>query len=271
MFDKLIVSEPEGAEFRSRRSYFMVSSFVVGILFVTAVVISIYAKDYGLGSHGFEISDLIAPDEMAEVAPEPLKPQIRTTTQSSSTSKLPSRQVNMQNLAETPIVPTSISTAQNTQKARPADLRFVISDVTSEPDGSNAIRRNIGDPGDGTQTLGTNIQGNTKPPVESDPPPRIVKKDPPAPKSGGVLNGKATSLPKPTYSAAAKAVGAQGQVTVQVLIDERGNVVSANASNGHPLLRPEAERAARGAKFSTTYLSGVPVKVTGVIVYNFIR
>ncbi|HRI02808.1 MAG TPA: energy transducer TonB [Pyrinomonadaceae bacterium] len=271
MFDKLIVSEPEGADFRNRRSYFMVSSFVVGILFVTAVVISIYAADYGLGSRNFELSDLIAPADMAAVAPEPPKQQIRTTTQSSSTSKLPTRQVNMQNLVETPIVPTTISTAQNTQKARPEDGRFIISNVNTDPDGSNGIPRNIGDPGEGTQTLGTNIQGNTKPPVEADPPPRIEKKDPPAPKSGGVLNGKATSLPKPTYSAAAKAIGAQGQVTVQVLIDERGNVVSANASNGHPLLRPEAERAARGAKFSTTYLSGVPVKVTGVIVYNFVR
>lgn len=270
MFDKLIVSEPEGADFRNRRSYFMVSSFVVGILFVTAVVISIYAADYGLGSRSFELSDLIAPNDMAEVAPEPPKQQIRTTTQASSTSKLPTRQVNMQNLAETPIVPTTISTSQNLQKARPEDGRFIISNINTDPDGSNAIRRETG-PSDGTQTLGTNIQGNTKPPVEADPPP-VVKKDPPKTTvSGGVMNGKALSLPKPTYSAAAKAVGAQGQVNVQVLIDERGNVVSANAANGHPLLRPAAEQAARGAKFSVTTLSGVAVKVTGVIVYNFIR
>lgn len=271
MFDKLIVSEPEGADFRNRRSYFMVSSFVVGILFVTAVVISIYAADYGLGSRSFELSDLIAPADMAAVAPEPPKLQIRTSTQASSTSKLPTRQVNMQNLAETPIVPTSISTAQNVQKARPEDGRFIISNVNTDPDGSNAIRRETGGPSDGTPTLGTNEQGVRKDPVESVPPP-VVKKDPPKTTvSGGVMNGKSISLPKPAYSAAAKAIGAQGQVTVQVLIDERGNVVSANAANGHPLLRPSAEQAARGAKFSVTTLSGVAVKVTGVIVYNFIR
>ncbi|MEQ1923417.1 MAG: energy transducer TonB [Pyrinomonadaceae bacterium] len=271
MFDKLIVSEPEGADFRNRRSYFMVSSFVVGILFVTAVVISIYAADYGLGSRSFELSDLIAPADMAAVAPEPPKQQIRTTTQSSSISKLPTRQVNMARVDEPTIVPTTISTAQNTQKARPEDGRFIISNINTDPDGSNGIPRNIGDPAEGTQTLGTNIQGNTKPPVEADPPP-VVKKDPPKTTvSGGVMNGKALKLPKPSYSAAAKAVGAQGQVTVQVLIDERGNVVSANAANGHPLLRPEAERAARGARFTVTTLSGVAVKVTGVIVYNFVR
>ena len=50
MFDKLIVSEPEGADFKNRRSYFMVSSIVVGALFLTAVVISIYSADIGLGN-----------------------------------------------------------------------------------------------------------------------------------------------------------------------------------------------------------------------------
>lgn len=88
--------------------------------------------------------------------------------------------------------------------------------------------------------------------------------------SGGVLNGKATSLPKPPYPAAARAVGASGAVTVQVLIDENGDVVSAEAVSGHPLLRAAAAQAARGAKFSPTYLEGTPVKVSGVITYNFV-
>ncbi|MBA3633283.1 MAG: TonB family protein [Acidobacteria bacterium] len=86
----------------------------------------------------------------------------------------------------------------------------------------------------------------------------------------GVLNGKATNLPKPPYPAVAKTVRATGAVTVQVTVDENGNVVSANAVSGHPLLRASAEQAARQAKFSPTLLSGKPVKVTGVIVYNFV-
>jgi TonB family protein len=88
--------------------------------------------------------------------------------------------------------------------------------------------------------------------------------------SGGVLNGKATSLPKPVYPPAAKAVRASGAVTVQVTVDEKGDVVSASALSGHPLLRQSAESAARQAKFSPTLLSGTAVKVTGVIVYNFV-
>ncbi len=88
--------------------------------------------------------------------------------------------------------------------------------------------------------------------------------------SGGVLNGKATDLPKPAYPPAAKAVRAGGAVNVQVTVDENGNVVSANAVSGHPLLRASAVEAARSAKFNPTLLSGKAVKVSGVIVYNFV-
>ncbi len=88
--------------------------------------------------------------------------------------------------------------------------------------------------------------------------------------SGGVLNGKATSLPKPPYPPAARAVNAEGPVTVQVLIDEQGSVISANAVSGHPLLRAAAMEAAKGATFSPTLLQGEPVEVTGVITYNFV-
>jgi TonB family protein len=88
--------------------------------------------------------------------------------------------------------------------------------------------------------------------------------------SGGVLNGKALSLPKPPYPPAALSVGASGAVSVQVLIDENGDVISANAVSGHPLLRAAAVKAARGARFSPTRLQGTPVKVSGIIVYNFV-
>ena len=92
---------------------------------------------------------------------------------------------------------------------------------------------------------------------------------PRAPISGGVLNGRATILPKPAYPAIARAAHASGTVNVQVLVDENGNVVSAVPVSGHPLLRPSAAAAARQAKFAPMKLSGQPVKVSGIIVYNF--
>ncbi len=61
----------------------------------------------------------------------------------------------------------------------------------------------------------------------------------------------------------------QGEVTVQVLIDEDGNVISAKAVSGDPILLPEAVRAARQARFKPTTLSGQPVKVSGLITYSF--
>jgi len=87
--------------------------------------------------------------------------------------------------------------------------------------------------------------------------------------SGGIINGKATNLVKPPYPAAARAVRASGAVNVEVTVDEKGNVVAASAVSGHPLLRASAVQAARQSKFSPTLLSGKPVKVKGIIVYNF--
>lgn len=112
----------------------------------------------------------------------------------------------------------------------------------------------------------------TEPPpatIDQAPPPPQATPGPPKIVQGGVVNGKAISLPKPAYPAVAKAAHASGTVTVQVTIDEAGNVISATAVSGHPLLKSSAVSAARQAKFSPTRLSGTPVKVTGTIIYNF--
>jgi TonB family protein len=88
--------------------------------------------------------------------------------------------------------------------------------------------------------------------------------------SGGVLNGKAVSKPQPAYPSLAKAARAAGTVTVQVTVDETGSVVSAAAVSGHPLLHAAAVAAAKQAKFTPTLLSGKPVRVSGVLTYNFV-
>ena len=88
--------------------------------------------------------------------------------------------------------------------------------------------------------------------------------------SGGVLNGKAVTLVKPSYPAAAITAGVGGAVNVQVTIDENGDVVAAKAVSGNPLLYQECERVARASKFSPTILEGQPVIITGIVVYNFV-
>jgi TonB family protein len=87
--------------------------------------------------------------------------------------------------------------------------------------------------------------------------------------SGGVMNGKAIMLPRPEYPAIARAAKASGTVTVEITIDEEGNVVSARSVSGHPLLQSAAVTAARQARFTPTKLNGQPVKVNGVLVYAF--
>ena len=88
--------------------------------------------------------------------------------------------------------------------------------------------------------------------------------------SGGVLNGKAISKPQPAYPPIAKAARASGTVTVQVVVDEDGNVSEAKALSGHPLLREAAVEAAYKAKFPPTKVSGERVKVSGVLTYQFV-
>jgi TonB family protein len=110
----------------------------------------------------------------------------------------------------------------------------------------------------------------TPTPVPTPTPTASSTRKPPSILSAGVLNGKAVNLVRPPYPPAARAVGASGAVSVQVLIDENGNVIRASAVSGHALLKAAAEQAARASRFSPTTLGGQAVKVTGVIVYNFV-
>jgi len=86
-----------------------------------------------------------------------------------------------------------------------------------------------------------------------------------------ILNGRALVLAKPEYPRAARDRNLEGVVVVQVEIDEKGNVISAkDLCKGPPYLDEAAIRAAYKSRFSPTLLSGVPVKATGVIYYNFV-
>lgn len=112
----------------------------------------------------------------------------------------------------------------------------------------------------------------TRTPIPT-PQPTIIRPGSPTPRpqstpsrnlNGGVLNGMAVSLPRPIYPPIARQMGASGQVRVQVSVDSNGNVVSARAVSGHPLLRSAAESAARQSKMRAD-----AANTTGQIVYNF--
>lgn len=141
--------------------------------------------------------------------------------------------------------------------------------VVQTPPGSNVdVEQDADDASEDTPEDASGAVGD-EPPAPADEPQNAAPNDGDT-ISGGVLNGKAISKPQPLYPSLAKAARTQGTVAVKVVVDETGSVVSAEAVSGHPLLRAAAVAAARQAKFSPTLLSGKPVKVSGLLTYNFV-
>lgn len=86
---------------------------------------------------------------------------------------------------------------------------------------------------------------------------------------GSVLAGQATKRVAPVYPPLAKAAKVGGPVVVEVTIDEDGDVLTARALTGHPLLKDSAVKAALGWRFTPTELDGSPVSVVGTLTFNF--
>ena len=280
MLDQLVESKSNAKE-NARRSGFFATTFVVLILaLLGTLVYSLFAKDYSMNAGDLELSALVAPVPVQEEEPPP-PPEEKPQPQQKIAPNADVRKEVLQDITETPKDVPKISDQKSTIPPRRANVLTVQGDTNL--DSKNAVdssykgpvsTNNKGVAGAGGVPNGDNASGGSEPPPPPPPPPAATPKPTPKPVpktiSGGVLNGKATSLPQPAYPPAAKAVRAGGTVTVQVKIDEGGNVVSASAVSGHPLLKAAAESAARRAKFSPTQLSGQPVSVTGIITYNFI-
>lgn len=93
--------------------------------------------------------------------------------------------------------------------------------------------------------------------------------EPKATVSAGILNGKGINKAVPTYPPDARSARASGEVRVRVVFDETGKVIWARAVSGHSLLQAAAVEAAYRTTFEPVKLSDKPVKVSGVLLYNF--
>jgi len=276
MLDQLIESKSHGAENRKRSGYFMTSFVLVVSLCLSAFLWNLFAKDLGIGRGEFELSTLIAPLPIPANAPAPVQKELKREQSQNTKSEIITRQANIMRVEESQPAPDKISAAPNTQKSRPNGY-FLVKD-TGETELQNwSASRNGGTTGENAVGISNSQSGQIEVVEKTIPPPpppikKTVTEQSEKRKivvSDGVINGQATSLPKPPYPPAAKAVHAGGNVNVQVTIDETGRVISAKAIDGHLLLRAAAEKAARSAKFNPTLLSRQPVKVSGVIVYRF--
>jgi TonB family protein len=86
----------------------------------------------------------------------------------------------------------------------------------------------------------------------------------------GALSGRVISLPRPVYPDEARRSKVTGLVRVLVTVDEKGDVVEAEAISGSPVLQAAAVDAAKQAKFEPVMSDGHPVKTKTVIAYNFL-
>src|ERR1041385_7030299 len=260
MFDNLVESNSHKDDIARKGSFIGITAAVYGVLLLAFFVAGIYWYDNHLDQMELELTTLVAPVPV----PQQQKQQEEQKQEAKPTKVEANVDVRKELIADvtrTELVPKEVS-------AKASDVPPVRSGVTTVLGNSNVTSSNAMPAGPGSGTVTTTT---TKVQIADEPPPPAATPTPPrAPISGGVLNGKAINLPKPAYPPIARAAHASGTVVVQVLIDENGNVVSAHAVSGHPLLQGAAVGAARQAKFSPTKLSGQPVKVTGVIQYNFV-
>jgi protein TonB len=257
MFENLVESGSHKEDLSRKGSFLLGTIAIYAVLGITFLALSIWFTVAQLDTQDLELTTLVAPVPIPQQQAEPQKQETAKPTKAEQNVDV--RKELIADVTRTELVPKEIS-------AKASDIPPVRRGVTTVIGTSDSNATAPVAPGAGTGV----VAGPTKVNIADEPPPPPPPAPPRAPISGGVLNGKAISLPKPAYPAIAKSAHASGTVVVQVVIDENGNVISAQAIKGHPLLQAVSVAAARGARFSPTKLSGQPVKVTGVITYNFV-
>jgi protein TonB len=260
MFNNLIESSSHAREFKRRGSFVLFTTTTYALLFIVAGVISIYAYDARLEEPASEIT-MVNPVDLEAPKSERVRPKDAPTMGGNNggafVRKDPTADVNE-------LVPETISVARNTNPILPPGVPFTRDNFNSDPGGLGLGDFNVGGTGGGGNAA-TTVRVDVDP-----PPPAPVEKSKPAFLRKNVINGEALFLPKPPYPPIAKQMGIQGTVNVQVLVDETGKVISAKAVSGNPALTRAAQQAALNARFSPTKIGEQAVKVSGVIVYNFV-
>jgi protein TonB len=272
MFSNLIESGSHRADLKRRGKFFLGATAFYALLLAATGVGSIYAYNARLDdASDYEVFSIMR-FPPAGARPEPERRAEQRPAPSNGREQLTATRTAI-----------SVNTPYHSDRVAPEGVREVSAhtpvvigtvDRDAASIGGPANTDYTGAPGDGDgRRTGPSVSGDTTTP----PPPAPARVTPtPAPHTGPVrltsevLTGKAISKPAPPYPPVAQQVGMQGSVAVQVLIDEHGHVVSAKAASGPPLLLSAAVQAAYRATFTPTLLSGQPVKVTGVITYNFV-
>jgi periplasmic protein TonB len=262
MFKNLIESSSHVHEYKRRGSFLLFTGATYVVLFVVTGVVSIYAYDARLESQTLDyVVTMLPPQEIIpDRPPAPVAQPDRARETNDDDSRVPQRAVAMLDTDRPEVVPDNISATRSPHlPLPPGPVRITGQDIPGS----------ISGPGT-TPTGGRQVVQSTQIVQMGEPPPALDPPKPPKVVSKGVITSQAISLPKPIYPEIAKRIRVQGTVSVQVLIDEEGRVISAKAISGSPFLTTEAQKAAMQARFSPTRIGDQPVKVSGVITYNFV-
>ncbi|MFN2516838.1 MAG: TonB family protein [Pyrinomonadaceae bacterium] len=265
MFNNLIESNSHTRELKRRGSFILFTAITYAVLFVITGVMSIYAYDAHLEDQNTQIITMLNPVEIATLRPAPITRNAAPARANNSRRNYAEREIAMASVNNPRVAPDRTSATPNRNLPVPESGLYKITgrDVDSAVTGGPRSSRDGGGP---------ELNGGRTPVIDIGPPPVAPPIEKPKPRiiHKSVINGEALSLPKPPYPPLARQMGIQGTVNVQVLIDETGKVVSAKAVAGNPALVSAAQRAAFGARFSPTLLNQLPMKVSGVITYNFV-
>ncbi|MBA2340487.1 MAG: energy transducer TonB [Pyrinomonadaceae bacterium] len=270
MFRNLVESGSHRQDLQRKGRFFFGTLAAYALFLTCAGVASVFAYDAHLENQNLELVTLFTP-ALPETPVEMQRETLRPTT-SDNTSQTNIRTAVYKDITNTTEPPKLVSTTPNTVPPVPPYEQFKLGEINSvaampaAPNGDNP-----------RESDSSSSNGNSKrlPPPPQPSAAQRNTQTPPAQQtvrrmSGHVLEGKATFKPAPAYPEAAKIVGISGAVAVQILVDETGRVISAQAASGHSLLRQAAVQAALRARFTPTLLSNQPVKVSGMITYNFV-
>jgi periplasmic protein TonB len=264
MFNNLIESSSHTREYKRRGSFLLLTGATYLVLFAIAGVASIYAYDAHLEQQTRELVVLVSPREIVpERQPEPAARPDRPRAVDTHESPVAVRADPMLSVNHPEVVPIGVSTTPNRNPPIPDSGLWRRGNYDFTPGSVGGP----GSTGSGSRVVAQPATVVTLP----DPPPAVPNPPkPPQVVSKGVITSQAIYLPKPEYPEIAKRMRIQGTVSVQVLVDLDGTVISAKALSGSPFLTIGAQKAALQARFSPTLLSDQPVKVSGVITYNFV-
>ena len=267
MFTNLIESDSHRKEFKRRSTFFLATISAYALILSAAGVASIYAYDAHLEAQNTDLTLLSWVPPVTAVRPAVRPHEIQSIRRSAASTAPVDPNVTRPERTD------FISRTDNPNKI-PDGIGIQASPIPPWTDGAIHSYRNVNPPNVGPSTSGGCLTCNGTAPVvrveETPPTPPVVKPPTTQRVSQGVLIAKAISLPQPPYPQIAKQVRIQGPVTVQILVDEEGRVLSAQPVSGHPTLLAAAKEAALHARFTPTKLSGVAVRVQGLITYNFV-